>query len=129
MMVIDASMVVEVLLRTATGRRVEERLFAPGETLHVPHALDIEVAHALRRAWLQWMLDAARAAEALDDLAVWPLIRSGRPDSRNQRVRADPPSHLPAVVRDVRNRWVCRTAFRFCRSFTMLYRHNMLAVL
>jgi predicted nucleic acid-binding protein len=52
MMVVDVSAVVEVLLQTDAGRRIEERLFAPGETLHVPHLIDIEVAHALRRAWL-----------------------------------------------------------------------------
>ncbi len=75
MMVVDASAVVEVLLQTETGIRTEERLFAPGETLHVPHLIDIEVAHALRRTWLQGLLDAARAAEALDNLAAWPFIR------------------------------------------------------
>ena len=75
MIVVDASAVVDVLLQTETGIRLEERLFAPGETLHVPHLIDIEVAHALRRAWLQGLIDAARAEEALDDLAIWPLIR------------------------------------------------------
>jgi predicted nucleic acid-binding protein len=75
MIVVDASAVVEVLLQTEMGLCLEERLFAPGETLHVPHVLDIEVAHALRRAWLQGVIDAVRAAEALEDLVVWPLIR------------------------------------------------------
>ncbi len=37
MIVVDASAVVDVLLRTETDRRIEERLFAAGETLHVPH--------------------------------------------------------------------------------------------
>jgi predicted nucleic acid-binding protein len=75
MMVVDASAVVEVLLQTDAGRRIEERLFAPGETLHVPHLIDIEVAHVLRRAWLQGFIDEVRAEEALDDLAAWSLIR------------------------------------------------------
>ena len=48
--VVDASAVVDVLLQTETGIRIETRLFAPGETLHVPHVIDIEVAHAMR-AW------------------------------------------------------------------------------
>ena len=55
--------------------RIEARLFAPSETLHVPHLIDIEVAHALRRAWQQGLIDAARAEEGLNDLAVWPLVR------------------------------------------------------
>ena len=75
MMVVDASAVVEVLLQTEAGRRIEERLFAPGETLHVPHLIDIEVAHALRRAWLQGCIDEVRAEEAIDDLAAWSLNR------------------------------------------------------
>ena len=75
MIVVDASAVVDVLLQTEAGIRIAERLFAPGETLHVPHLIDIEVAHALRRAWLQGLIDATRAKEGLDDLAAWPLIR------------------------------------------------------
>lgn len=75
MMVVDASAVVEVLLQTDAGRRIEERLFAPGETLYVPHLIDIEVAHALRRAWLQDFIDEVRAEEAIDDLAAWSLSR------------------------------------------------------
>jgi predicted nucleic acid-binding protein len=73
--VLDASTVVEVLLQTERGQRLEARLFAPGETLHVPHRLDVEAAHALRRAWLRGLLDEQRGAEALDDLAAWPLVR------------------------------------------------------
>ena len=75
MIVPDASAVVEVLLQTERGQRLEARLFAPGETLHVPHLLDVEAAHALRRPWLRGLLDERRGAEALDDLAAWLLIR------------------------------------------------------
>lgn len=75
MIVVDASAVVDVLLQTEAGTHIEERLFAPGETLHVPHLIDIEVTHVLRRAWLQGLIDATRAEEGLDDLAAWPLIR------------------------------------------------------
>lgn len=74
MMVVDASAVVEVLLQTERGIRSAERVFAPGESLHVPHLIDIEAAHALRRAWLQGLIEEGRAEEALADLAAWPLI-------------------------------------------------------
>ncbi len=74
-MVPDASAVVEALLQTERGRRLEERLFASGETLHVPHLIDVEVAHAVRRTWFQGFINDERAAEVLDDLAAWPLIR------------------------------------------------------
>jgi predicted nucleic acid-binding protein len=75
MIVVDASVVVDVLLQTETGIRLEERLFTPAETLHVPHLIDVEVAHALRRAWLQGLIAAVRVEQALDDLAAWPFIR------------------------------------------------------
>jgi len=42
MIVLDASALIEVLLRTRVGAAIERRMFAPGETLHAPHRIDIE---------------------------------------------------------------------------------------
>ena len=42
MIVVDASAMLEVLLRTPDAHAVEERLFDPDETLHTPHLLDVE---------------------------------------------------------------------------------------
>jgi predicted nucleic acid-binding protein len=50
-------------------------MFAPGETLHVPHLLDIEVAQVLRRCARAGVISAARGAQALTDLADLPLNR------------------------------------------------------
>ena len=49
MIVVDASALLEVLLRTPTAKAVEDRLFAPRQTLHAPHLLDVEVAQVIRR--------------------------------------------------------------------------------
>jgi predicted nucleic acid-binding protein len=73
--VVDASAILEVLLNTPDGDRVAERLFAPGETLHAPHLLDVEVAQVLRRYALAGELDTARGLQALEDLADLPLTR------------------------------------------------------
>jgi predicted nucleic acid-binding protein len=73
--VVDASAILEVLLGTPDGARVAERLFTPGETLHAPHLLDLEVAQVLRRYALAGELNSARGLEALDDLADLPLTR------------------------------------------------------
>jgi hypothetical protein len=43
MIVIDASAVLEALLRTPAAGAVERRLFEPAQTLHAPHLLDVEV--------------------------------------------------------------------------------------
>jgi predicted nucleic acid-binding protein len=73
--VVDASALLEVLLLTPAARRVGLRLFAAGETLHVPHLLDVEVAQGIRRYWLTEKLDLARCHAALRDLASFDLIR------------------------------------------------------
>jgi predicted nucleic acid-binding protein len=75
MIVVDASAVVDLLLRTPPGRKVEERILDIEETVHVPHLLDVEVAQALRRYALNGELTDSRAREALTDLADLPLIR------------------------------------------------------
>jgi predicted nucleic acid-binding protein len=73
--VVDASAVLELLLNTAAGATVAERLFAPNETLHAPHLLDLEIAQVLRRYFLAGEIDAARGTQALDDLVDLPLTR------------------------------------------------------
>ncbi|HSH44843.1 MAG TPA: type II toxin-antitoxin system VapC family toxin [Longimicrobiales bacterium] len=65
-MVVDASVVLEVLLQTETGRAVEGRLFG-GDLLHAPHLLDLEVAQVLRRHVLRGGLTASRGEGALRD--------------------------------------------------------------
>jgi predicted nucleic acid-binding protein len=74
-MVVDASVVLEVLLRTPPGVRLGERLLDPSETLHAPHLLDVEVTQVLRRFERSGDLDAERGREALEDLADLPVER------------------------------------------------------
>jgi predicted nucleic acid-binding protein len=73
--VVDASALIEVLLRTSRAELVEERLFGAGETLHAPHLIDIETTQVLRRYALGGQIDGARGRAALDDLADFPLRR------------------------------------------------------
>jgi predicted nucleic acid-binding protein len=71
--VVDASAILEILLGTSDSARVADRLFTPGETLHAPHLLNLEVAQVLRRYALAGELDSTRGLEALEDLADLPL--------------------------------------------------------
>jgi predicted nucleic acid-binding protein len=73
--VLDASVVLEVLLRTPAALPLEARLFSRRESLHAPHLVDLEVAQVLRRYLLARDLDADRGAQALEDLADLPLTR------------------------------------------------------
>ena len=75
MIVVDASAMIEVLLRTPAAAAVDARLFEPGETLHAPHLLDVEVAQVIRRYVANGDIDADRGREALDDLADLRLRR------------------------------------------------------
>ena len=47
MIVVDASAMLEFLLQTPLGTRVESRLFRDGEEFHSPHLVDVEVTHGL----------------------------------------------------------------------------------
>lgn len=75
MIVLDASAAIEWLLRSPVGVKIDKRIFARSESLHVPHLLDIEVAQVLRRYVREKMITSQRAQEALEDLAGLPLER------------------------------------------------------
>jgi predicted nucleic acid-binding protein len=75
MIVVDASALLEVLLRTSASAQLAERLFAPRETLHAPHLIDLEVAQVLRRYAMTGQLNATRGRQALEDLVDFPLLR------------------------------------------------------
>ncbi len=75
MIVVDASALLEILLRTPSAKAVEDRLFAPRQTLHAPHLLDVEVAQVIRRYASNGDIDSARGRLALADLADLPLQR------------------------------------------------------
>jgi predicted nucleic acid-binding protein len=67
LIVVDASAVLELLLRTAKGIKVQERLLVSGESLHAPHLIDIEIAQALRRLVHLKEITGARGKQALED--------------------------------------------------------------
>lgn len=75
MIVVDASALLEALLRTPAAAAVERRLFAARQTLHAPHLLDVEVAQVVRRYAAAGDLDAERGRAALADLADFPVRR------------------------------------------------------
>jgi hypothetical protein len=75
LIVVDASALIEVLLRTPAASSVEAHLFAPGQTLHAPHLLDIEVAQVIRRYAAKGEIDGERGRGALTDLCDLPMQR------------------------------------------------------
>jgi predicted nucleic acid-binding protein len=73
--VVDASALLEFLLQTPLGRRVETRLFRDEDELHAPHLADVEVTQALRRLVRAGEVSPGRATEAIADLADLDLFR------------------------------------------------------
>jgi predicted nucleic acid-binding protein len=75
MIVLDASSVIELLLGTELGRAIADRIADPALGLHVPHLVDIEVAHSLRRFVQSGELEQDAARMALEDLSSLDLER------------------------------------------------------
>lgn len=84
MIVVDASVILELLLLTPVGLKIGDRVFAGPAKLHAPEVIDLEVAQVIRRFTHLGDLSQNRAASALEDLA----------DLRLQRW-----SHLPLLPR------------------------------
>lgn len=75
MIVLDASAVIEMLLQTAAGAPVAERVLLSDSSLHAPHLLDVEVAQILRRFVRRGDLKEERASQALGALRDLPVER------------------------------------------------------
>jgi predicted nucleic acid-binding protein len=78
--VVDASALLECLLQTPLGARVEARLFRGEAELHVPHLVDVEIAQGLRRLVRTGEVSPARAKEAIEDLDDLDLHRHPHTD-------------------------------------------------
>ena len=75
MIVLDASAVVDWLLQTPAGKRIEQRIYARKDTLHTVYLLDVEFAQVLRRLVREGRLARKRAEEAIEDLVVLRVTR------------------------------------------------------
>ena len=75
MIVVDASVVIEVVLARPDAVWIGNRILAIDESLHAPHLLYLEVLHALRRYCQIGQLELPRASQAIAYLADFPLTR------------------------------------------------------
>jgi predicted nucleic acid-binding protein len=78
--VVDASALLEFLLQTPLGARVEARLFRDEDELHVPHLVDVELVQGLRRLVRSGEVSSVRAGEAIADLVDLDLHRHAHVD-------------------------------------------------
>jgi predicted nucleic acid-binding protein len=73
--VIDASALLEALLKTPAGQTIAIRLSQNSGELQAPHLIDLEVINVLRRYAINRILPAERCQQALTDFAGFLLYR------------------------------------------------------
>ncbi len=75
--VLDASALIEYLLRTRSSASVQKAVEAKVTDLHIPALCDVEVCSGLRSGLLRSKLGQERAEEAVTDYLDLPLVRHG----------------------------------------------------
>lgn len=75
MIVIDASLALELVLVTADAAEIEARLDAAGRNLAAPEVIDLEILQTLRRLVRMGRIGEARAAAALGVFESAPIER------------------------------------------------------
>ena len=75
MIVVDASAMMEWLMQSHTGVKVDRIIVAHADEVHAPHLLDVEVAHTVRRHVRLGALNERRAQQALWDLVHVQCVR------------------------------------------------------
>lgn len=75
MIVLDASVVVEILTNGTLAGSIRNELAARDESFLVPHLIDVEVLSAMRRISARRRIDSHRSAQFLEALAAFPAER------------------------------------------------------
>jgi predicted nucleic acid-binding protein len=75
MIVLDASVVVELLANGVLADSIRKELDRRDQSLIVPHLIDVEVMSALRRLVARERIDSHRAGQFLAGLAALPAER------------------------------------------------------
>ena len=75
MIVLDASVALELILTTPDGARAASRLRELEAPMHAPHLIDIEVLHVLRRIEGAGRITSPRARAALGDFGDLAIRR------------------------------------------------------
>ena len=73
MIVIDASAVCDLLIRSPAGPRLVDLVLTDGASVHAPDLMSVEVLHVVRRLTLSGTITTTRADELRHDLADLPI--------------------------------------------------------
>lgn len=75
MIVIDASLALELFLRTLRASEIKDRIEAAGRDMAAPEVFDLEIIQTLRRLSHRGVIAPERAAQALDVFRHAPVDR------------------------------------------------------
>jgi predicted nucleic acid-binding protein len=75
LIVVDASLVIELSLATQDGWRIRARLREAGDILAAPELIDMEVLQVLRRFTRGEAIDSGQALDAIDLFEALPMER------------------------------------------------------
>lgn len=75
MIVLDASVVVQILLNQPLGLKIQSSIVESNDRLLVPHLLDVEVLSALRKMTQLKALDLHRSQQLVQQMAELPVVR------------------------------------------------------
>lgn len=75
MIVIDASVILNLILPGVTNSYIHERVFSFGKTLHAPQLLDLEIIQVIGRYLRKNDLTKTRAQQAFDDFRNLSISR------------------------------------------------------
>jgi predicted nucleic acid-binding protein len=73
--VLDASVVVELLINSEIGMRIRDELSQRNDSFIAPHLIDVEVISAIRRLTTHERVDAHRSKQFLTALEALPVVR------------------------------------------------------
>ncbi|WP_029145236.1 type II toxin-antitoxin system VapC family toxin [Microbacterium luticocti] len=74
-LVVDASVLIELLTMSPLGQRAAARMRADADDLHLPHLADVETVSVARGLVAAGVLEPSRAANLLVDLRDFPARR------------------------------------------------------
>ncbi|GAB09142.1 hypothetical protein GOARA_029_00060 [Gordonia araii NBRC 100433] len=74
-LVLDASVLTEVLIASPIGTRLQPDLYSYEGALHLPHLADVETMSVLSRLARRQVLTEDRARQATQELRVFPARR------------------------------------------------------
>jgi len=75
LIVVDASVLIEYVLRTPLADSIGTRFVEHDESLHAPHIIDLEVAQVIRRFVAREQIDSERGGLAIQNLTSLRITR------------------------------------------------------